>query len=725
VKDRVWFLVNAGIQNSNRHGNFRPTTILGKQYEFFDRKTSNSQLFGKLSFQISKNLKTFVMYSNSYNDTPRYYTGWNRTVEASKHNSSFGWNTNLNSTWLIDSNTFADVRIGYAHSNWTGKYTDEADENSSHNIDEYTGYLWGSANMAEFVYWTIFSGSATITRFQDDFLGGNHEFKAGFEISRSRYDAGNYRKNPVYQYYYDQNPLYYRGLSGVDEPDPDYGDGKLRIYHVVTQRGEGNLSGIFMRIGGFVQDSWTIKDRLTINVGARFDNIRGRTPEIIKGASGGIAPAVGEACFTSLYGFNPYGGMVYPEWDNPFPYNFFSPNLGISYDLFGTGKTALKASFAIRGEGQSTSNWNKIHPMEQDYYSFNWWDLNNNGIPDEPPIDSYEHYGLSSPAGMQSDTFLNSIDPDIKVTYTDEISVSLEHELTTDFRVSVGWFYKNRKNLWSDLLYDYESGRYWNTYEKAPDWWIPFTTTIPAYENFPAQELTMYFMSKDAPAQSIRRTNVPEAKLKYQSLEFLFNKRMSNGWQLGGSVVLSEQKGNYRLWHGAAYAGLAGDFLNPNYYVNMDGDMRMSRPLMVKIYGTVTLPYNFLASFLYVHADGEAWGRTVRVVPPADWVAANNAKSDSYVINVESKGTRRIQAIDTVDLRLEKEFLLGKYGTFGVFVDVFNLLGRTTMSVKQDPAGSWKPADVNTTVGSFSPSWMGVSGHSGTTIYKFSVRYSF
>lgn len=39
--------------------------------------------------------------------------------------------------------------------------------------------------------------------------------------------------------------------------------------------------------------------------------------------------------------------------------------------------------------------------------------------------------------------------------------------------------------------------------------------------------------------------NLPEAKRIFQDVEFSFNKRLANGWQLGGSVVYSSLKGNY------------------------------------------------------------------------------------------------------------------------------------------------------------------------------------
>ena len=211
--------------------------------------------------------------------------------------------------------------------------------------------------------------------------------------------------------------------------------------------------------------------------------------------------------------------------------------------------------------------------------------------------------------------------------------------------------------------------------------------------------------------------------MTYHGVEFSFNKRMSNGWQLGGSVMLTSHKGNMYITRGAQQSRSA--FTNPNYYVNRYGDLPYSRPLTIKLFGTFTLPYRFLVSFFYVHTDGAPWGRTVTVAPPAAWAKANNARTWSYSIQVEPPGSSRDQASENVDLRVEKELSFGKYGTLGVFVDVFNVFGQYQIITSKDPGGTWKPVDANTTAGTYSPGWTGLTGHSGQRVFKFSIRYRF
>ena len=78
-------------------------------------------------------------------------------------------------------------------------------------------------------------------------------------------------------------------------------------------------------LGVFVQDQWAIR-RLTLNYGLRFDYFNGYVPEQ-------HVPAVR---FVGARDFAPVRGV--PNWTD------LNPRLGGSYDLFGTGRTALKAS---------------------------------------------------------------------------------------------------------------------------------------------------------------------------------------------------------------------------------------------------------------------------------------------------------------------------------------------------------------------------------------------
>ncbi len=78
-------------------------------------------------------------------------------------------------------------------------------------------------------------------------------------------------------------------------------------------------------IAAYAQDQWTIH-QLTLNLGVRFDNFNGYAPETRMPAG----PFVPERLFPRTKNA--------PNWTN------LNPRIGGAYDLFGNGKTAVKAS---------------------------------------------------------------------------------------------------------------------------------------------------------------------------------------------------------------------------------------------------------------------------------------------------------------------------------------------------------------------------------------------
>jgi hypothetical protein len=712
IRDKLWFFTSFKYVSNRQAAGFSPTTIAGTKYESYDQIETKPFCFGKLTFQPSKAIKFFSIFSY-VKDTQKYYRSyWYWTASANFNNIPTQYTSSNGLTWILNPNTFLDVRAGFYTQPWRGTYTPEAVP-GPHFIDSYTRYEWGNRGRDGALEYTWEQNrivAVNLVRYQDDFLGGDHELRVGAEWAGIHGEWGYWRENPIDWYYYNGNPYYYRGLYGLTDPHPLYGDGRLDFAIYGVKRGDSQRVGYGNRIGVYVQDSMKIWDRLTISLGLRYDKMWTYLTPQVKKSAGGIAPAIGEYYFDPAFGINPFKELSFEGWKNPYPFRGLAPTIGVTYDLFGNGKTALKLHYGTYFDPVSTGIWTDLVPYTNVSYTLYWWDLNLNGQPDEPPIDKYEIPAGTNPLTLLSTEFKKQIDPHLKNPYTREIIAQIESELLPNFKLGLAYIYRDRKNITASLNYDSATGTYWNLLEQHPEWWVPFTTTVPGYLNFPAREVTVYYRTLTAPLNFGVLTNVPQQKYHYHGIELTFDKRMSKGWSLGGNISYSYQ------WS-------TGSFLNPNNRVNAEA--RQGRPWWGKLYGTFNAPLGFVMSFIYTHIEGTYWGRTVSISAPTAWINANQVVKGSISVNVEPPDTDRNPATDNCDFRIEKVFQISNVGRVGLFVDVLNLFGSIYPDIIQNPGGTWKPVDNNSSQGTYTPGQIRVTALNGVRSFRFSIRFDF
>src|SRR5262245_9267243 len=225
------------------------------------------------------------------------------------------------------------------------------------------------------------------------YVTGSHALKAGFN-----WVFGDYVLE--YDINGDLVQLYRNGV-------PD----SVRVYNTPVRANE-YLNG---NLGMFVQDAWTVK-RMTLNMGARFERFVGQIKDQYA-SQGRFAP---ERTFNQVTGL--------PSWFD------VSPRLGVSYDLFGNARTAVKATFGKYMAGQTTSFPARYNPLQIQSDTRTWRDLNGDNLAQDNEI------GASNNAAFGLPVQTIRPDPDIKREYDLEYTAQVQHEVVRGLSVNFGYF---------------------------------------------------------------------------------------------------------------------------------------------------------------------------------------------------------------------------------------------------------------------------------------------
>ncbi len=688
IKDRIWFFLNARRLVWDKLNQYTPENRMannGLASEHYDWRHEEWLGFGKLTWQITNNIRYMGMLHYNHIYEPFYTNGGGASYDASvvdiwNHENTYTTTHQLN--WVFNQNNFLDIRGTFIHryfplnSREKGTYT---------YYDYVESIYWGRLFYDDEYVRKKYLASAAWTSFQDEWLGAGHEIKVGAEFEQTEYHRDWYRENPYYSYFdgYPHNVYYY---------DVEDQEGRLRIRMCPPEKGMWDVQDHTRRFSAYVQDSITA-GRLALNLGLRFDFSYQFEPEQTRPelryeyGPENLAPGLGpndllealvDQWHEDVSEYSPWDEITTP-YKRPVEYKTFSPRIGIVYDLFGTGKTALKLSFSQYYEPVWSAKYNAAQIFGANSVSFRWYD-DGNRLMDLPPIDRY-----SPTSTPNQDPNISFYDENLKCPYTREFIAAIEHELVSDFKVGLQFVYKINKNIVEDI--DINNGYDPSATDENGLIWLPYDVVDPGMDGeFGTGDdspLTVYGLREDRPEPSWRGTNPSDAKREYWAIIGTLSKRMRNNWQLEGSILYSSFKGNATPDYSAT-EGQSSMFDDPNDMINGYGRLAFDRPWQIRLMSSVILPYEFIASAYFQHRSGSAWTRAIdRVYFPS---ALDVQQSYVYVL-AEERGSRRNPPYTNMDLRLEKAFNFTDTLKLNIFLDVFNVFGRSGVNIYGNTGG--------------------------------------
>jgi hypothetical protein len=589
-RDRLWFF---GGYQYLRDYDSQPGTD-----PKFPRTYEQDKIFAKLTWQLTPSLQLLQSFHNEFwvNPTPPTFVSPFETtlrLHASVPAVTFG---HLRHT--LSSNTVWDVRVGrFVYTRVDDPST--GDTTRPNRFDRVTGVSSGAPSQIGGLTLIRTTGKATLSHYRPGLLSADHEWKAGVQIERGEHRAP--QVIPTGVRFIDNNGQPFQSVSRVPAID----------------------GGVFVTAAGFLSDSISLRDRVTVNAGVRFDS-RAISQDVH------ALDVAGRETDETIRGI----GTLY-QW------NVWSPRLGVTAKLSSDGKSILRMSYGKFRQGMLTAEMGAIHP----------------GLtPITTSAFDPRTGGYTSPVSVVDPKINVLLDPKTRTPTTDEYSIGVDRELQGRMAVAIAYVRKDGGNFisWTDV-----GGRYREETRALPD----------------GRSVPVFVLVNSTADRRFLLTNPDGYSLTYNGLVMAVEKRRSNGWQAFGSYTLSRvyglQPSSGTTAAGSQISTIAPREIfgrDPNNLTNASGRLPNDRPHVFRVMGSVDVPRTgFVIAANLQRFSGKPWAATAQISLP---------QGDQRIL-LEPRGSRRLPSQSVLDVRVSRRIALGGLARVELLIDVLNVLNDT------------------------------------------------
>ena len=300
---------------------------------------------GRVTTQVgTKNrFNIYADYQKSCRCTTGPFTGAN-AIESER-----GWDWYpsgvVQGTWTapMTSRLLLEAGISWQTTNWVNFAEDGVTQYDRSILETATNYRYGAT--VQLTAPSARTGRGA-QRFSLSYVTGTHNVKVGVTDEQGFNDESRDRQNVA-------DGLNYDFLNGRP----------IRIQYLATPFFQQERQN--HEIGIFAQDAWKL-GRMTLNLGVRYDYVTYGFPAA-KLPAGLFVPAREVTAVSGV-----------PLWKD------FNPRVGLAYDVFGNGRTAVKFSTGRYVQLSRSDMTRRFHPFSSSINNAfrNWSDTNGNYIPD-------------------------------------------------------------------------------------------------------------------------------------------------------------------------------------------------------------------------------------------------------------------------------------------------------------------------------------------------------
>jgi len=459
---------------------------------------------------------------------------------------------------------------------------------------------------------------------------------------------------------------------------------------VTRNDGDASANIPLKQFAAYFQDDWRVNDRLTLNLGLRFDVITGYqfdqsgNPNYVKVQTAGAAGQL-----AGIKGLENFGKTPKEDWNN------WQPRIGFAYDIFGNGKDLIRGGWGIY-QDMGYTNANGLFAASDAMsagFGATFSVANTTGIrnPDGSfyragqPLSNISSQNQADPNAKS--LFGQFVDPRLQTPYTRQLAFGWSHELMTSTVVSADYVWNQGRDL--------------NT--------RPRINTRPLGQPTGARRLSFLGLNPNAAGT---RAASSFGSSDYKALIVGFKRRMYKKLDLTAS---------YTLQYANSTIGSAGDELNSNNLQNstlLYDDPRVNGPssrtdarhsgsisaVWQAPWGITVAPVFFWRTALPVStttgADANGNGENNDLPARAyQFDGVGNAPKDIGPCETWNcgRGAKRTQ----LNLRVSKAFHLGGSAQVEAIAEIFNLFNAKNPSTFVTNASSSRFMQPNEYAGDF------------------------